>query len=76
MNVLADQVSRLEPLASEWILDPTLFEFSCLRIFPFSQVDLVAAGATARLSYYISPCADPEAYRVDAVDRSFIGNRF
>ena len=69
MNVLADQGSRLEPLATEWMLDPDLFGSICQRIFPFPQVDLFASRATARLSYYISPCADPEAYRVDDMDR-------
>ena len=76
MNVLADQGSRLEPLATEWMLDPDLFGSICQRIFPFPQVDLFASRATARLSYYISPCADPEAYRVDALDRSFNWNHF
>ena len=71
MNILAVQGSRLEPLATEVMHDPDLFEPICRRIFPFPQVDLFATRATARLSRYISPYPDPEAYRVDAMDLSF-----
>ena len=74
MNVLADQGSRLEPLATEWMLDPELFESLCQRILPFPQVDLFATRVTARLPCYISPCRDPEAFRVDALSNSFNWN--
>ena len=76
LNVLADQGSRQVPLPNEWMLDPDLFESICHRISPFPQVDLFATRATARLSRYISPCPDPEAYRRDALDLSFSWNHF
>ena len=76
LNVLADQGSRQVPLATERMLDPDLFESICLRIFPFPKVDLFSTRTTARLSRYISPCPDPEAYRMDALDLSFNWNHF
>ena len=76
LNVLADQGSRQVPLATEWMLDPDFFESICLRISPFPQVDLFATRVTARLPYYISPCKDPEAFRVDALGPSFNSNYF
>ena len=71
LNVLADQGSRQGPLATKWMLDPDLYESICQKNFPFPQVDLFASRATARLSRYVSPCPDPEAYRRDALDSSF-----
>ena len=75
-NVLADQGSRQVPLSTEWMLDPDLFESICQKVFPFPQIDLFATRATARLSCYISPCPDPDAYRMDALDPSFDWNLF
>ena len=49
MIVLADQGSRLEPLATEWMLVPDFFDSICQRISPFSQVDLLSSRVSARL---------------------------
>ena len=75
-NILADQGSRMEPLGTEWMLDPDIFESLCNRILPFPQVDMFATRVTARLPCYISACKDPEAFWDDALALSFNWNHF
>ena len=55
INVLADQGSRQEPLATDGTLDPNLFGSISLRFSLFPQVDLFASRATSRSSYSFLP---------------------
>jgi len=75
-NILADQGSRMEPLGTEWMLDPDIFESLINRITPFPQVDLFATRVTARLPCYISAGIDPEAFSENALALSLNWNQF
>ena len=75
-NVLADQGSRMEPLATEWMLDAGVFDSLCDRLSPFPQVDMFATRVTARLPCYVSVCQYPEAFHVNALAHDFNWNCF
>ena len=75
-NILADQGSRMEPLGTEWMLDPDIFESLFNRVTPFPQVDLFATRVTARLPCYISAGIDPEAFSENALALSLNWNQF
>ena len=66
LNVLADQASRQGPIATEWSLDETTFQWICSLSSPF-QVDLFATRENHRLPWYVSPCPDPGAVEVNAL---------
>ena len=65
LNVLADQGSRLHPIATEWSLDRTTFAW--LRsLVPSLQVDMFATRENTQLPFFVSPCPDPMAAGFDA----------
>ena len=66
LNVLADQNSRLEPLATEWSLDTITFNWIC-KMSKGLQVDLFATKDNHQLTNYVSPCPDPGAQDVNAL---------
>ena len=66
LNVLADQASRLGPVATEWSLDVRTFDWVCSLSGPF-QVDLFATRENHQLPQYVSPCPDPAALEVNAL---------
>ena len=68
MNVLADQGSRLKPVATEWMLDQKTFA-SILAKFPGLQVDLFATRFNNRLPTFVSPYPDEDAAGCDAFRR-------
>ena len=74
LNVLADQGSRNTPISTEWSLDPESFDW-IFHQFPFSpQVDLFATRENFQFFPYVSPCPDPDAFFINALDLDW--NRF
>ena len=70
LNVLADQRSRLEPVSTEWCLDPgTVAWLWSLTEKP--QIDLFATRENHQLPLYVSPCPDPEALEINAMSLSW-----
>lgn len=65
LNVLADQGSRLHPIATEWSLDRGTFGWICGLAPPF-QVDLFATRENSQLGHFVSPCPDDLAVGFDA----------
>ena len=76
LNVVADQGSRQGPISTEWMLDPESFESICQEFPFFPTVDLFATRATSRLTCYVSPCPDPQAFHQDALDPFLDWNQF
>ena len=75
LNVVADQGSRQGPTSTEWMLDPWSFESICQEFPIFPTVVLFCMRATSRLSCFVSPCPDPQAFYQDALD-PFFGLKF
>ena len=65
-NVLADQLSRTETVATEWSLPRKSFK-EILKQNPNLQVDLFASSLNHQLKTFISPCPDKKAVAVDAL---------
>ena len=66
LNVLADQGSRSEPIATEWSLDSETFAWVASEFGPF-QVDLFATRENHQLPDYVSPCPDQGAVESNAL---------
>ena len=56
------RVSRQGPTSTEWMLDPGSFESFCQELPIFPTVVLFCLRATSRLSCFVSPCPDPQAF--------------
>ena len=54
LNVIADRLSRRRPQASEWSLDPGVFQRIC-REFGVPEVDLCATSDNAQTPVFVSP---------------------
>ncbi|CAL4101932.1 unnamed protein product [Meganyctiphanes norvegica] len=65
LNVFADQESRIGPIATEWSLDPSTFQWLSDLAGPF-QVDLFATRDNAQLQEFVSPFPDPLAVGINA----------
>ena len=70
LNVLADQGSRLHPIATEWSLDQTTFAW-LESLVPPLQIDLFATRENTQLPLFISPCPDHLAVGFDAFSMSW-----
>lgn len=66
-NVLADALSRAQPIQTEWQLSRTVFQavLSQLNLSPL--VDLMATPENTQLPVFICPYPEPEALGVDAM---------
>ena len=70
LNVLADQGSRIHPIATEWSLDQTTFTWLTTLVPPL-QVDLFATRENTQLPLFVSPCPDHLAGGFDAFSMSW-----
>jgi hypothetical protein len=66
LNVIADSLSRREPLNTEWTLHPDVFA-AVLRLWPMLQVDVFATRFTNRLPLFVSPFPDERVLAVDGL---------
>ena len=64
-NVLADSLSRPNPVSSEWALDDYSFDLICQR-FGTPSIDLFATRYNRKVPLFVSPVRDVEALAVDA----------
>ena len=64
-NVLADSLSRPDPVSSEWTLDERSFQWMCLQLGT-PQVDMFATRYNARVPTFVSPVQDVEAFAINA----------
>ena len=64
LNVVADALSRVDPLNTEWTLPQTAFE-DVLRWAGLLEVDLMACPVNHRLPKWVSAFPHPEALAVD-----------
>ena len=64
-NVLADALSRSRPLATEWRLNPRVFQL-LQSLVPLS-IDLFATRLNNQLPVFVCPFPDPEAVDTDAL---------
>ena len=70
LNVLADLASRVDQVVpSEWKLSREAFEWVC-RNCPWGKPDLelFANHLNHHLPQYVSPCPDPQAWGIDAME--------
>ena len=65
-NVIADSLSRRDPIGSEWSLDSKTFAVID-ELFGPLVVDLCATRLNSQLPAYISPCIDEEAVAIDVL---------
>ena len=66
LNVVADKLSRLgQTIQTEWSLLSEVFQAICKR-WHQPQIDLFATRFNNKLSQYVSPVPDPQAWAVDA----------
>ncbi|XP_021355212.1 uncharacterized protein LOC110451492 [Mizuhopecten yessoensis] len=73
LNVLADTLSRrLQPVLTEWQLDPSIFRAICL-VWDRPHVDLFATALNHQLPTFVSPVPDPAAWGVDALSLDWKG---
>ena len=70
LNVLADQESRLDPISTEWSLDPETFRGIWNRHGPFA-CDLFANRFNTQLENFLSPFPDPLAQGTNALSISW-----
>ena len=73
LNVLADQLSRKDQvLKTEWSLNPAVVR-RVFRHWGSPQVDLFALKRNSKLTTYMSPIFEPEAWKVDSLVQSWSG---
>jgi hypothetical protein len=73
LNVLADGLSRTNQiLPTEWSLNPSILH-RLWQVWHQPQVDLFATRHNHKLSVYVSPCPDPQAWAVDALNIPWTG---
>jgi ribonuclease HI len=69
-NTIADALSREDPDASDWKLEPRVFHLINRRLGP-CQIDLFASRTNKQLQTFISWKIDPEAAGSDALTTSW-----
>ena len=72
LNVIADGLSRREPLPSEWILQEEIFQ-RIRACYPSMTVDAFATRFNTKLPAFFSPFPDPEALAIDALTANWDG---
>ena len=72
LNVLADQLSRIQIDPKEWTLSAKVTA-EIFRLWGTPQVDLFANRWTHRLPSFCSPCPDQDAWQVDALSIDWTG---
>lgn len=72
LNVIADSLSRRQPLSTEWTLHAEVFQ-QILQRYPELQIDLFATRHTARLPVFVSPFPDNQALGVDGLMLTWTG---
>ena len=73
LNVLADHLSRRDQfLKTEWSLNPAVAR-RVFRVRGSPHVDLFALKCNTKLSTYMSPIPEPEAWKVDSLVQSWEG---
>ena len=73
LNVIADKLSRLgQTIQTEWSLHPDVFREICKR-WHTPQMDLFATRFNNKVSRFVSPVPDPQAWAVDALSLSWEG---
>ena len=71
LKVIADKLSRLgQTIQTEWSLHPEVFQAICDR-WHQPQVDLFATRFNNKLSQFVSPVPDPQAWAVDVLSLSW-----
>ena len=71
LNVIADSLSRSTQIQStEWSLHPQVFKRICTKWFT-PQVDLFATRLNHKLSLYVSPVPDQNAWNIDVLNISW-----
>ena len=66
LNVIADSLSRRQPLNTEWTLHPEVFS-RILERYPAMQIDLFATRFTRQMPQFVSPFPDDQALSVDGL---------
>ena len=67
LNVVADKLSRLgQVIQTEWALLPEIFQRICQQ-WHYPRVDLFATRFNHKLTQFVSPFPDPQAWAVDAL---------
>lgn len=69
-NVIADMLSRKDPISTEWALSQQDFQ-QILLLEPHLEVDLFATRFNHKLPTFLSPCPDDLAVGVDALVTSW-----
>ena len=71
LNVLADQLSRRHQMKqTEWSLHPQILN-RLWKVIEKPQIDLFATRHNAKMTLFVSPIPDPEAWAVDAMSISW-----
>ena len=72
LNVMADLSRSNQVQSTEWSLHPQVFKQICQKWFT-PHVDLFATHLNPKLSLYISPVPDPNAWDIDALNLNWMG---
>ena len=71
LNMVADKLSRLgQTIQTEWSPLPEVFQAICIR-WHQSQTDLFVTSFNNKLTLFVSPVLDPQAWAVDALSLSW-----
>lgn len=71
LNVIADRLSRShQVIHTEWSLSPAVAQ-TIWKVWGQPHIDLFATMENAKLPVYVSPLADSQAWRVDALSFSW-----
>ena len=66
LNVIADSLSRRQPLTTEWTLHPEVFS-RILERYSTMQIDLFVTRFTRQMPQFVSPLPDDQALSVDGL---------
>ena len=70
-NVEADKESRTFRRCTEWCLKKTLFANACTKLNVTPNIDLFASRINCQITPYVSYCADPGAFAINAFHMSW-----
>lgn len=70
LNILADALSRIHPVPTEWTLPDEVFQ-TILQWHGPLQVDLMATRNNSRLPHFVSPLPHPEASGIDVLQTNW-----
>ena len=70
LNVIADKLSRQGQIQTEWSLHQEVFNL-LVQTCHLPQVDMFATKYNCKLTQYVSPVPDPNAWAVDALTVSW-----